>query len=245
MLPTSTAEFPHPSTTSFPPPPTAPFPKPRFPLQTATKRRPSLEIITTQPSNMGFQPPKLGALGMTFTVMRACQLVSLIVIIGLVANFISEIAAVDRSPPSELIGALTVSITAAIYVVITYILYYDAMLPLLFTALLDGLLLIASIVVAALLGKPLSPLTCALLPAKTPTSLTTHRAALPFNTTTTSLTKTLSYPSLVASSKPTCYESKSAWALSITLCVLLSFSSLVCLALWQRVRRTTPPKSPQ
>lgn len=57
---------------------------------------------------MGFQAPKLGALGVTFTVMRACQLVSLIAIIGMVANFISEIAAVERSPPSELIGALTV-----------------------------------------------------------------------------------------------------------------------------------------
>lgn len=57
---------------------------------------------------MGFQGPKLGALGMTFTVMRACQLVSLIAVIGMVANFISEIAAVERSPPSELIGALTV-----------------------------------------------------------------------------------------------------------------------------------------
>ncbi|KAK0737969.1 hypothetical protein B0T18DRAFT_440894 [Schizothecium vesticola] len=197
---------------------------------------------------MGFQAPKLGALGMTFTVMRACQLVSLIAVIGMVANFVSEIAAVERSPPSELIGALTVSITAAIYVVITYILYYDSMLPLLFTAILDAFLLIASIVVAALLGKPLSFLNCALLPAKTPTTLTTHQAALPFGTTATSITKTLSYFSFVAVDKPTCYEIKAVWALSIALCVLLSFSSLVCLALWQRVRRTSslsPTKDPQ
>lgn len=140
------------------------------------------------------------------------------------------------------------SITAAIYVVITYILYYDSMLPLLFTAILDALLLIASIVVAALLGKPLSFLNCALLPAKTPTTLTTHQATLPFGTTATSITKTLSYFSFVAVDKPTCYEIKAVWALSIALCVLLSFSSLVCLALWQRVRRASslsPTKNPQ
>jgi hypothetical protein len=57
---------------------------------------------------MGFQAPQLGALGATFTVMRACQFASLIAVIGLCANFISEIATAERDSPSELIGALTV-----------------------------------------------------------------------------------------------------------------------------------------
>lgn len=57
---------------------------------------------------MRFQAPQLGALGVTFTIMRACQLASLIAIIGLCANFISEIASAEHNPPSELIGTLTV-----------------------------------------------------------------------------------------------------------------------------------------
>lgn len=120
---------------------------------------------------------------------------------------------------------------------ITYILYYDNMLPLLFTAILDGMLLIASIVVAALIGKPLSMLNCAVLPAQTSTSLTTTNLSLPFPVRTTSIAKTLSYFTFVAVDKPTCYEIKAVWGLAISLCVLFAFSSLVCVGLWQRVRR--------
>jgi hypothetical protein len=226
------------SNTSFPPPPTAPFPKGRFPVRTATKTRPSLELVTdfsTPKPKMGLKTPQLGALGVTFTVMRACQFVALICVIGLCANFISEISAAERESPSELIGALTVAITAVIYVVITYILYYDNMLAWLLTAILDGALLIASIVVAALIGKPLSMLNCAALPAQTNASLST--TAFSSGVRATAITKTLSYFTFVAVDKPTCLEIKAVWGLAISLCVLLAFSSLVCVGLWRRVRR--------
>jgi hypothetical protein len=120
-------------------------------------------------------------------------------------------------------------------VVITYILYYDNMLPWLFTAILDGALLIASIVVAALIGKPLSMLNCAALPAQTSASLTT--TSLSSGVRATAITKTLNYFTFVAVDKPTCLEIKAVWGLAISLCVLLAFSSLVCIGLWQRVRR--------
>jgi len=96
---------------SFPPPPTVPFPKPRFPLRTAGKERPSLELITDfepAPLKMRFQAPQLGAMGVTFSIMRASQFASLIAVIGLCANFINEIATAEHNPPSELIGTLTV-----------------------------------------------------------------------------------------------------------------------------------------
>lgn len=54
------------------------------------------------------QPPKLGALGVTFTAMRAMQFASLIAIIGLVANFISEMVAANQTAPDVLIGTLVV-----------------------------------------------------------------------------------------------------------------------------------------
>jgi hypothetical protein len=192
---------------------------------------------------MRFQAPQLGALGVTFTVMRACQFASLIAVIGLCANFISEIATAERESPAELIGALTVAVTAVIYVVITYILYYDNMLPLLFTAILDGLLLIASIVVAALIGKPLSKLNCAVLPSQSNASLTTYYASLPFSTRAVSITKTLSYFTFVAVDQPTCYEIKAVWGLGVALCVLFAFSALVCIGLWQRIRREAGPSN--
>jgi len=203
---------------------------------------------------MRFQAPQLGAMGITFTIMRACQFAVLITVIGLCANFVNQIATAERDPPSELIGALTVvschicnsrgilltklqSVTAVIYVVITYILYYDNMLPLLFTAIFDGALLIASIVVAALIGKPLSMLNCAALPSQSNASLTTYAMSLPFPVRATAITKTLSYFTFVAVDQTTCFEIKAVWGLAISLCVLFAFSSLVCVCLWQRVRR--------
>jgi hypothetical protein len=53
-------------------------------------------------------PPTYGALGMTFTVVRGMQAVCLISIIGMTANFISEMVSADNVPPSVLIGTLSV-----------------------------------------------------------------------------------------------------------------------------------------
>lgn len=53
-------------------------------------------------------PPALGALGMTFTVMRVMQFISLITIIGISGNFVAEVVNADLNPPSALIGTLVV-----------------------------------------------------------------------------------------------------------------------------------------
>ncbi|EAQ83523.1 hypothetical protein CHGG_09927 [Chaetomium globosum CBS 148.51] len=57
---------------------------------------------------MRFQAPQLGAMGVTFIVMRAFQFASLIAVIGLCANFINGITTAEHDPPAELIGTLTV-----------------------------------------------------------------------------------------------------------------------------------------
>lgn len=49
-----------------------------------------------------------GALGATFQIARLFQGCSLIAIIGMTANFISEIVSSNGSPPSILIGTITV-----------------------------------------------------------------------------------------------------------------------------------------
>ena len=59
-------------------------------------------------------PPGLGALGMTFTVMRAMQLIALITIIGISGNFVAEVVSADLNPPGALIGTLVV-VSSGIY----------------------------------------------------------------------------------------------------------------------------------
>lgn len=54
------------------------------------------------------QGPNYGALGMTFTVVRAMQMICLIVIIGLTANFVAEITDADQKPPQVIIGTLSI-----------------------------------------------------------------------------------------------------------------------------------------
>lgn len=53
-------------------------------------------------------PPALGALGLTFTAMRAMQFIGLVIIIGLSANFVSEIVASAYTAPPALIGTLVI-----------------------------------------------------------------------------------------------------------------------------------------
>jgi hypothetical protein len=52
--------------------------------------------------------PDYGAIGATFKIVRILQGASLIAIIGMTANFISEIVSANQSPPKVLIGTLSV-----------------------------------------------------------------------------------------------------------------------------------------
>ncbi|KAI0127080.1 hypothetical protein BJ170DRAFT_428738 [Xylariales sp. AK1849] len=196
---------------------------------------------------MRFQAPQLGALGVTFTALRAMQFVSLIAIIGLTANFINEIVTAQRDAPDVLIGTLTVASTASLYIAITYILYYDGLLPLLIAGIFDSLLLIATIVVAVTVGRPLSMLSCEALPAagnSTIASGSTFVASTAAGGITyrTILAKAVNYFTFVAVDQPHCYEIKAIWGLSIALCVLFAFSALICVGLWRRVKAAAAPK---
>lgn len=90
-----------------------PFPRPRLPARTVLGRsRPVLSLITDFeagiPLKMRFQSPQLGALGVTFTALRALQFLSLVSVVGLTANFINEFASTDRQVPDVLVGTVTV-----------------------------------------------------------------------------------------------------------------------------------------
>ncbi|KAJ0158198.1 hypothetical protein CTA2_12092 [Colletotrichum tanaceti] len=178
--------------------------------------------------------PRLGALGHTFTAMRAMQFASLVAVIGMVSNFISEINAADATSPQILVGTLVIACVATLYIVITYILYYDNMLPLLLATGADSALLVAVIIVACLLGKPLSYLECTALPPRS--GSTAHFMASVTANINTGSAGALSYLIWVGADQRTCYAIKAVWGLSIALCVLFAFSAITSVCLWRRVK---------
>jgi len=178
--------------------------------------------------------PQFGALGASFTVVRAMQAICLISIIGMTANFIAELVASNQSPPHVLIGTLSVTCIAVIYITISYILYFDSLLPFLVSTALDSLLLIAVIVVAVTVGKPLSYLDCAALPSSGATSSFLDSVAK-------NMSK-VNYWVWAGASKTTCFEMKAIWGLSIALCILFAFSGIVSVCLWRRQQVFAPAK---
>ncbi|KAK7756883.1 hypothetical protein SLS62_000899 [Diatrype stigma] len=214
---------------------------------------------------MRFQAPQLGALGVTFTALRLMQFVSLVTVVGLVANFIDEITSAQLGVPDVMVGTIAVASIAVLYVMVSYILYYDSLLPLLIAVGSDFAMLIAFIVVAATSGKSLNLLECSALPVpanKSSAEEVTFTVSVPPSGTTTSSSSsgdntssytsysyrfaravaaahkkpTVDYLSFVAKDQPHCYEIKAMWGLAIALCVLFAFSSIVCAGLWRRVK---------
>jgi len=177
--------------------------------------------------------PDYGALGATFKCVRALQAASLITVIGMTANFISETVSANQTPPSVLIGTISVTCIAVIYCVITFILFLDDILPFLLNTVADSLLLIALIVVAVTVGKPLSYLDCQIINTGDNVS-----SAYEFTTALGgSLNENgglLDFNDWIGATKTNCLEMKAIWGLSIALCVLFSFSSICSVVLWRR-----------
>lgn len=175
-----------------------------------------------------------GALGATFTVVRAMEVACLIAIIGMTANFIAEMVASNQAPPHVLIGTLSVTCIAVLYVAISYILYFDNLLPFLVACALDSAILIAVIVVAVTVGKPLSYLDCAALPNTGATSSFLDSVGI-------NMSK-VNYWVWAGASKTTCYEMKAIWGLSIALCILFAVGSIVSACLWKMLKGPAAPK---
>ncbi|RYP33454.1 hypothetical protein DL767_004732 [Monosporascus sp. MG133] len=245
-----------------------PSPRPRLPTRTVNSTRPRLSLITDFtagiPLKMQFRAPQLGALGVTFTAMRLMQFASLIAVIGLVANSIDEITGSQLAVPKVLIATITVASIAVLYVMASYILYYDSLLPLLIAVASDFAMLIAFIVVAATSGKNLNLLECSALappPDRSGQSQTVTFTSVSVPPASSDngnyygnngngnsglysyahrraavLKPTVDYLSFVAQDQPHCYEIKAVWGLSIALCVLFGFSSIVCAGLWRRIK---------
>ena len=121
------------------------------------------------------------------------------------------------------------SCIAVVYTVITYILYWDSMLPLLISTAADGLCLVAVVVVACVVGKPVSYLSCPALPGKGNTANFVHSLFA-------NLGRTNGVFEWVDPDKATCFEIKAIWGLSICLCVMYFMSAMCSACLWQRIK---------
>ncbi|KAB8068224.1 hypothetical protein BDV29DRAFT_184914 [Aspergillus leporis] len=106
---------------------------------------------------------------------------------------------------------------AAIYCIITTILFLDNILPFLASAIADFLVLIAVIVVAVIIGKPLSYLQCEKIAAVTDKIDSAYAFATKLSSYLSNLAGALQYGSLIGASKGVCLEAKSIWGLSIAL----------------------------
>jgi hypothetical protein len=209
---------------------------------------------------MRFQAPQLGALGVTFTGLRLMQCASLIAIIGMLAKFIDEIVTSQRAVPDVMVGTLSVASVAVLYSMISYILYYDGLLPLLIAVGTDFAMLIAFIVAAATTGKPLTPLNCKVLPrwvgekSASATKFTYSVPKVNFLAARDDGSSSIygaddarpkaNFLAFVAQDQPHCMQIKAVWGLCIALCVLFAFSAIVCGGLWRRVKgsQAPPPK---
>ncbi|EON95974.1 hypothetical protein UCRPA7_8493 [Phaeoacremonium minimum UCRPA7] len=174
-----------------------------------------------------------GYYGYAFVGARPLQFVSLVAVLGLVANFISLIARVKQKAPQELVATLVITCISVLWTLLSFTAYHDTHIPYIVTAVVDLLFLIPFIVIAVVLGQPLSYTTCSELPkhAKQNSYL-----AVPL---TTKNNGAVSYVFFVGGEQTTCYEIMAVWGLMIALCVLFAISAIAAGFLFLGKRRAT------
>ncbi|KAK2756111.1 hypothetical protein FQN54_005519 [Arachnomyces sp. PD_36] len=180
-----------------------------------------------------------GIIGTTLTINRVLQVVCLIAIVGMTANFISQMVQSGATPPSVIVGTITVTCIAILYCAITLILFMDNILNFLVNAITDGLHLIAVIVVAVTVGKPLSYLNCNVIGKMSGENASAFAFATSLANNLDKQGGTISYNHWIGASKANCLEMKAIWGLSISLCILFTFSMVSSIFLWKK-NRTAP-----
>jgi len=212
--------------------------------------------------------PDYGAapLAKTFMLARGLSLTAMICIVGLTANFVSEIVSTNVNPPREIVGTLAIvsnntirwpthkvlttlqTCLAAFYCFITIPFFYArANLGLFVMAGMDAALLLAFVVVSVVLGKPLSFLNCMIV-ANASAAANAQSASAFTQSLTSNLGKSGSILGLedwAGSTRINCFETKAIWGLSIALCILFTCSSLILPTLWLKAKRAgIPPSKP-
>lgn len=194
--------------------------------------------------------PSYGAMPLSkmFCLVRIMQVVAMVIIIGIASNFVSQIVQTGIEPPKEVVGTLSVTCIAALYVAVSIGFYWSqANLGLLVMAGVDSLLLIAWIVVAVTVGKPLSFFNCYMI-GKAASKSTEVQSVYAFTVSVTQNLNTmgsnLPMNSWAGATKANCFQSKTIWGLAIALCILTTTSCVLLPTLWYKNKKATPaPKT--
>lgn len=185
--------------------------------------------------------PTYGArpLAKTFLLIRAFQLLCFIIIVGITANFVGEIVSQNYVVPKEIVGTLTVvsgapdltqssrllllpqTCLVAFYCLISVPFFWaEAKMGLLIMCTFDFLFLIAFIVVAVVLGKPLSYLNCANIDKAS--ASVDAASAFAFTQSVGQNIKGGNFYVWSGTTKANCYEAK------VRMSQVMTWSSLVC-----------------
>ncbi|KAF2168586.1 hypothetical protein M409DRAFT_65499 [Zasmidium cellare ATCC 36951] len=186
--------------------------------------------------------PDYGAapLAKTFLLVRGLSLIAMIAIVGVTANFVSQIVSSNIEPPKEIVGTLVITCLATLYTLLTIPFFYaNARLSLLLMTATDTLLLLAFLTLSIILGRPLSYLNCPAIASQTAAS-NAHSAAAFTQSLAQNLNESgarLGLGRWAGSTRTNCYESKAVWGLGIALAVLYFCSVVVLPTLWVKARR--------
>ncbi|KAF2458417.1 hypothetical protein BDY21DRAFT_363302 [Lineolata rhizophorae] len=186
--------------------------------------------------------PSYGAapLSATFLLVRVMQVVSMIAIVGMTANFVNQIVTSAIEPPKEFVGTLSVTCIATLYSLVSIAFYWaEANLGLLVMAGVDGLLLIAFIVIAVTVGKPLSFLNCYAIGDSSASTTTTSTYAFveSVQENWNTMGSNLNLSNWAGATKANCFETKAMWGLSIALCILFTTSVVLLPTLWMKNKK--------
>lgn len=180
--------------------------------------------------------PSYGAMPLSkmFLLVRILQALCMVIVIAICSNFVQMIVVTGAETPKEFVGTLSVvsvssistsfqltrqTCVATLYIMVSVGYYYSfANLGLLVMAGIDSLLLIAFIVCAVTLGKPISYLNCYVIGKSSYEVDAANAYAF-----VTSATQNMEHSSgstvwnWAGATKSNCFQGKTIWGLSIAL----------------------------
>ncbi|CAI6334693.1 unnamed protein product [Periconia digitata] len=193
--------------------------------------------------------PSYGAapISKLFLLVRMLQVLSMVIIIGITANFIGNIVSTGVEPPKEFVGTISVTCIATLYIMVSIAFFWSgANLGLLVMSGIDSLLLIAFIVVAVTVGKPVSFLNCYVI-GKASEEVDAAYAFAFTNSVKNNLNTMgdkLSLSHWAGVTKSNCFQAKTVWGLGIALCILFTTSCVLLPALFYKNKKANaPPKT--
>ncbi|KAF1990213.1 hypothetical protein K402DRAFT_417678 [Aulographum hederae CBS 113979] len=197
------------------------------------------------------QIPSYGAapLSATFLIVRGMEVISMLTVIALTANFVNDMVMANGQPPQEVIGTLAVTCLATLYTLVSIAFFWaEAKLGLLIMTGIDGLILIAFIVIATTFGKPVSYFPCQNIANRAASAATSSANAagkgmsLALDTRDMNQAKWIFFD-WAHTSKANCFETKAVWGLCIALCLLFTTSMFLLPTLFMKNKKAnTAPK---